>query len=408
MRETMTKFEFLGDLSRLIADLPEEDREQAMEYYEDYFTDAGPEKEQEIIKDFISPAYIAEQLREASAQRLAEEGNGSVVPPKTGEKPAVFSRKSAAQAVQAKKEAQTAPTTEQAKAVQPTSVTPIAVQQQAVQPTSATPIAAQQQAVQPTPATPIVAQQQAVQPTPATPIVAQQQAVQPTPAASVTEQQQPAQPTPAEQQKATPTTENKADKEKEAYESLAMRNPIFQQRSAEAAKKEEELLALKQKTKIDVKSINATTSKVDKKDRKAAKQRAAEEKAYNASLYSGPKKTMVTLLLIITSPITLCLAGVILALFALAISAVIGLVGLGVGSILCSILALVMSILALLTVNIGNAVFALGCALLLFSVGYGICFADYKIFTRVLPSAYYNILTLISSIKAKLARLAMK
>ncbi len=389
----MTKFEFLGDLSRLIADLPEEDREQAMEYYEDYFADAGPEKEQEIIKDFISPAYIAEQLREASAQRLAEEGNGSVVPPKTGEKPTVFSRKSAAQAVQAKKEAQTAPTTEQAKAVQPTPATSIAAQQQAVQPTSATPIAAQQQAVQPTPAASVTEQQQPAQPTPV---------------ASTVAQQQPAQPTPAEQQKATPTTENKADKEKEAYESLAMRNPIFQQRSAEAAKKEEELLALKQKTKIDVKSINATTSKVDKKDRKAAKQRAAEEKAYNASLYSGPKKTMVTLLLIITSPITLCLAGVILALFALAICAVIGLVGLGVGSILCSILALVMSILALLTVNIGNAVFALGCALLLFSVGYGICFADYKIFTRVLPSAYYNILTLISSIKAKLARLAMK
>ena len=37
--------------------------------YEDYFADAGPEKEQEIIRDFISPAYIAEQLREASLQR---------------------------------------------------------------------------------------------------------------------------------------------------------------------------------------------------------------------------------------------------------------------------------------------------------------------------------------------------
>ena len=42
----MTKFEFLGDLSRLIADLPQEEVDQAMEYYEDYFADAGPEKEQ--------------------------------------------------------------------------------------------------------------------------------------------------------------------------------------------------------------------------------------------------------------------------------------------------------------------------------------------------------------------------
>ena len=74
----MTKFEFLGDLSRLIADLPQEEIEQAMEYYEDYFADAGPEKEQEIIRDFISPAYIAEQLREASLQRQKAAAQASV------------------------------------------------------------------------------------------------------------------------------------------------------------------------------------------------------------------------------------------------------------------------------------------------------------------------------------------
>ena len=60
--EKMTKFEFLGDLSRLIADLPQEEVDQAMEYYEDYFADAGPEKEQEIIRDFISPAYTPVSL----------------------------------------------------------------------------------------------------------------------------------------------------------------------------------------------------------------------------------------------------------------------------------------------------------------------------------------------------------
>ena len=37
----MTKYEFLGDLSRLLADLPEEERKQALHYYEDYFADAG-------------------------------------------------------------------------------------------------------------------------------------------------------------------------------------------------------------------------------------------------------------------------------------------------------------------------------------------------------------------------------
>ena len=104
----MTKFEFLGDLSRLIADLPQEEVDQAMEYYEDYFADAGPEKEQEIIRDFISPAYIAEQLREASLQRqkaaarsTVQEGEKQAAAARAAaaaSKPPVYSRKLAAQA----------------------------------------------------------------------------------------------------------------------------------------------------------------------------------------------------------------------------------------------------------------------------------------------------------------------
>lgn len=104
----MTKFEFLGDLSRLIADLPQEEVDQAMEYYEDYFADAGPEKEQEIIRDFISPAYIAEQLREASLQRQKAAARSTVQEEEkqaaaaraaaAASKPPVYSRKLAAQA----------------------------------------------------------------------------------------------------------------------------------------------------------------------------------------------------------------------------------------------------------------------------------------------------------------------
>ena len=59
----MTKFEFLGDLSRLIADLPQEEVDQAMEYYEDYFADAGPEKEQEIIRTYIPPCFFQRDFR---------------------------------------------------------------------------------------------------------------------------------------------------------------------------------------------------------------------------------------------------------------------------------------------------------------------------------------------------------
>ncbi len=388
MREKMTKFEFLGDLSRLIADLPEEDREQAMEYYEDYFADAGPDREQEIIKEFKSPAYIAEQLREAAAQRLAEAGGGSIIPSKAPEKPTVFSRKSAAQAVQtAQIQNNTAPVAEQQKAVQPT---PVAEQPKVAQPT---PAVSQPKMAQPTPAT--------EQPKPV-PAAEQPKAVQ---SAPTTEQQKAPQAAPVATAQPEQST---TDKEKQAYESLAMRNPIFQQRTAESTKKEEEELALRQKTKIDVKSINKNTAQISKKDRKAAKQRAAEEKAYNASLYSGPKKAMIALVLIIASPIILCVAGAILGLFAVAISLLIGLVALGAATLVASIGFLLLSLLALFSVKIGNAVFALGITLLLFAIGCGICFVDYKVFTRVIPSAYYSILAQVGNIKAKLNRLAMK
>lgn len=59
----MTKYEFLGDLSRLLSDLPQEEREEAMQYYEDYFADAGREKEQDIIRELESPEKVAEKIK---------------------------------------------------------------------------------------------------------------------------------------------------------------------------------------------------------------------------------------------------------------------------------------------------------------------------------------------------------
>lgn len=59
----MTKYEFLGDLSRLLADLPEEERKQALHYYEDYFADAGEDNEQAVLTELGSPVEIAEQIK---------------------------------------------------------------------------------------------------------------------------------------------------------------------------------------------------------------------------------------------------------------------------------------------------------------------------------------------------------
>lgn len=66
----MTKYEFLGDLSRLLSDLSEEERNEALQYYEDYFADAGREQEQAVIQELESPEKVAAKIRETEAENL--------------------------------------------------------------------------------------------------------------------------------------------------------------------------------------------------------------------------------------------------------------------------------------------------------------------------------------------------
>lgn len=66
----MTKYEFLGDLSRLLKDLPEEERKQALHYYEDYFADAGEDNEQEVLNELGSPESIAELIKADSPEEI--------------------------------------------------------------------------------------------------------------------------------------------------------------------------------------------------------------------------------------------------------------------------------------------------------------------------------------------------
>ena len=48
----------------LLGDLSEEEREAAVQYYEDYFADAGPEMEDQIIQELGSPEKVALMIRE--------------------------------------------------------------------------------------------------------------------------------------------------------------------------------------------------------------------------------------------------------------------------------------------------------------------------------------------------------
>lgn len=437
----MTKFEFLGDLSRLIADLPQEEIEQAMEYYEDYFADAGPEKEQEIIRDFISPAYIAEQLREASLQRQKAAAQASVQEEEkraaaaraqaAASKPPVYSRKLAAQAQKNASMATSTGFVTQTPTVKTKS--PVSPAQTAASIATA-PISGQ--AVS-TPTMPSGASAAPV--TPGNPVPPQPQnaptiqrpqtfgqagtasqaatasiAATPTPAqvaASLSGAQTPAQAAASLSGTQTPAqaaVQASASSEQPSKAS-SMRNSIFRDDTEEDKKKAEEELAKRNKTKVDIKSINSTTSKVNKKQSKAeVKRNAAIEKANNAERYSSSKKLVIGIVLLITCPIWLTLLGVILGVFLLGVCAVAGCILAGIGCFAASLSSIALTLLALLSVQIPTGIFTLGSVLFLFAAGCGLCFLGYKLATRILPGAYFSIKVLFNGIKARLARLALK
>lgn len=60
----MNRAEFMKRLEELLADIPEEERVEALEYYEGYFEDGGPEREEEIIRELESPEVTAAMIKE--------------------------------------------------------------------------------------------------------------------------------------------------------------------------------------------------------------------------------------------------------------------------------------------------------------------------------------------------------
>ena len=59
----MNRIEFMETLSRLLLDIPEEDRIDALKYYNDYFDDAGSENEQNVIEELESPEKVAMKIK---------------------------------------------------------------------------------------------------------------------------------------------------------------------------------------------------------------------------------------------------------------------------------------------------------------------------------------------------------
>ena len=69
----MSRIEFMSELRALLSDLSVEERDEALQYYNDYFDDAGTENEASIIKELVSPAKLAATIKAGLNGRDEEE-----------------------------------------------------------------------------------------------------------------------------------------------------------------------------------------------------------------------------------------------------------------------------------------------------------------------------------------------
>lgn len=59
----MTRVEFMTELASLLQDISVEERVEAMQYYNNYFDDAGEDQEETIIEQLGSPAKVAAEVK---------------------------------------------------------------------------------------------------------------------------------------------------------------------------------------------------------------------------------------------------------------------------------------------------------------------------------------------------------
>ena len=68
----MNRKQFMEQLERLLSDISEAERQEALEYYEGYFDDAGPENEGEVIRKLGNPGKVAAIIK-ADLQENSED-----------------------------------------------------------------------------------------------------------------------------------------------------------------------------------------------------------------------------------------------------------------------------------------------------------------------------------------------
>ena len=71
----MTRNEYMEQLKRYLRRLPKEDYENAVEYFSEYFDEAGPENEQQMMKDLGDPKEAAREVLLNLLEESVENGS---------------------------------------------------------------------------------------------------------------------------------------------------------------------------------------------------------------------------------------------------------------------------------------------------------------------------------------------
>ena len=59
----MSYEQFMRELEVLLAGVPDEEKEEALQYYADYFADAGKENEEQVLRELESPQKTAALIK---------------------------------------------------------------------------------------------------------------------------------------------------------------------------------------------------------------------------------------------------------------------------------------------------------------------------------------------------------
>lgn len=85
----MDRAEFLNRLEAQLLDVPQAEREEALQYYEDYLNDAGDAGDFDILQELGTPEEVADSIRNGLRQdsRAAGERSGQADESRTAAAP---------------------------------------------------------------------------------------------------------------------------------------------------------------------------------------------------------------------------------------------------------------------------------------------------------------------------------